>query len=810
MIKNYFRIAFRNLQRNKMYSLINITGLTVGLTACLLVATVVLDDLSYDHQWGKADRIYRIISIDQNNKNAIQQFPQSFTGLGPTLKKNYPEVEDYCRMNVAKQRFKMGNNKDGVQIQAISAEPSVWKFWDFDVIEGNPHTFVKGYSNMVITEKIKKEYFPNSDPIGKVITSLPEFGKPVNYLITGVIKNIPANTTLSADLLTIGQMRPDDDIIHPEGYGTFAEQYLLLKPGASAKMLVSKANKWFANYITNKELHYSFRFQPMKDIYLRSADLSGNSDNRGDIKNVYIFSGVAVFLLLIACINFVNLTTARALKRVREAGIRKVLGANRRELIVQFLLESLLFFCISFAAGIFLYAVFLKPVETYLGHPLTITLQSNIVLFITTCGIMLIVSVLTGIYPALLVSAQNPVSTLKGKISEHIGSNFLRRGLVVAQFTISVAILTVTVIVQKQLHFMDNKDLGYDKNNLLHLSNMSWNGKGEAFKHDVLTIPGVESASLATWYPESGGGGYMTINADDPAQKGNKLKIWYINADFDFVKTMRFHLLKGRLLDPKYSSDAINSDSLMALGGLKLDEARIHQPMLITDFTAKTFAINRLGVQAKPTGTPVGIINDFNNESLKVNMEPVFIGVKKNISYGSLLIRIQPGTEKRVLAQLYQTWQRFFPDKVFQYGWTDEELAHQYEAEHKLQQLFTTFSFLILGLAALGLFGLTTFIAEIRIKEIGIRKVLGASVSVISITLSKDFIKLVVIAILVASPVAWYFANKWLQSYAYKIRLSWWLFALSGLGAVLIAILTISYQTIKAATANPVKSLRSE
>ncbi|HEX3385626.1 MAG TPA: FtsX-like permease family protein, partial [Mucilaginibacter sp.] len=575
---------------------------------------------------------------------------------------------------------------------------------------------------------LKKQYFANTDPIGKVITSIPEFGKPVEYLITGVIKDIPANTTLRADLLTIGEMRPDDDIVHPEGYGTFAEQYLMLKPGASAKALQAKANKWFAGYITNKEMHYSFSFQPMKDIYLRSADLSGSGDNKGDIKNVYIFSGVAIFLLLIACINFVNLTTARALKRVREAGIRKVLGADRRELIGQFLFESLLFFCISFAAGMFLYALFLKPVETYIGHPLAMTLQSSVSLFAITCLIMLVVSVLTGIYPALLVSAQNPVSTLKGKISEHIGSNFLRKALVVAQFTISVAVLTITIIVQKQLHFMDNKDLGYDKNGLLHLSDMDWNGKGDAFKHEVLAIPGVESSSIATWYPESGGGGYMTMAADDPKQKGNKLKVWYIKADFDFVRTMKFHLLKGRLLDPKYGADAINTDSLMAKGMDKLNEAQNQQPMLMSAFTAKTFSISKLGEKVKGImGVPVGVINDFNNESLKTDMKPVFIQASRNVHYGSLLVRIQPGSEKTVLAKLYQTWQHFFPDKVFEYRWTDEELSKQYQAEHKLQQLFTTFSFLILGLAALGLFGLTTFIAEIRIKEIGIRKVLGAS-----------------------------------------------------------------------------------
>jgi len=436
MIKNYFKIALRNIQRNKLYSLINIAGLTIGLTACLLVATVVLDDLSYDHQWQKADRIYRIISIDKSSKNAIQQFPQSFTGLGPSFKRNFPEVEEYCRMHITKHRFKMGGNKDGVEMHIISAEPSVWKVLNFNVTGGNPRAFTKGYINMVITEKIKKQYFSNADPVGKVITDLPEFGKPVSYLITGVIKDIPANSTLRSDILTINEMRPDDDILHPEGYGTFSEQYLLLKHGASAKALEAKTNKWFAGYFTNKEMHYSFTFQPIRDIYLRSTNLSGNGEVRGDIKNVYIFSGVAIFLLLIACINFVNLTTARALKRVREAGIRKVLGADRRELIAQFLFESLLFFCISFAAGMFFYVVFLRSVEAYLGHTLTITLQANTLLFSITCGVMLIVSVLTGIYPALLVSAQNPVSTLKGKINEYIGSNFLRKTLVVTQFAI--------------------------------------------------------------------------------------------------------------------------------------------------------------------------------------------------------------------------------------------------------------------------------------------------------------------------------------------------------------------------------------
>jgi len=812
MIKNYFKIAVRNLQRNKAYSLINIVGLTIGLTACLLVSTVVLDDLSYDHQWKNADYIYRVISVDKSNKNAVEEVPRSFTGLGPTLKKTFPEISGYCRMQVEKRRLKIGANKDGVEIKALSAEPSVWNTLDFDVVAGNPKYFVKGYKNLVISEKIKAEYFANTDPIGKTITDIPEFGKPGNYMITGVIKNIPSNTHLRADILEINEPRPGDDVLEKQGYGTFAQQYFVLKPGASAADFTAKANKWIKNYLTNKAFPYSIYLQPMKDVYLRSSNFSSHDDTQGDIRNVYIFSGVAIMLLLIACINFVNLTTARALKRVREAGIRKVLGAGRRDLIMQFLFESLLFFLIAFIAGMVLYGIFLKPVETYIGHPLALNLQSNALLFASTCGIVLIVSILTGIYPALLISVQNPVSTIKGQANVNVSSNFLRKGLVVAQFTISVVILIATIIVQDQLHFIDNKDLGYDKNNLLHLEQMSWDGKAQAFKQATLEITGVKNASLANWSP-GGGGGSMQLSVDDPHQKNNMLKVWYINADFDFVPTMQFRLQKGRLLNSKLSTDAFNADSLMEKSMDKYEKAQLYQPVIATNFTARTLNIkqlNKLLGNGEGVGMPVGVINDFNNESLKTDMKPVFIRASRNIEYGSLLVRTEPGADKRVLTGLYKIWQQFFPDKVFQYNWVDDLLRDQYKTEQKLQQLFTLFSFLILFLASLGLFGLTIFTAELKVKEIGIRKVLGASVAGITTLLSKDFIKPVLLAIIIASPIAWYAMDKWLQNYAYRITMPWWIFAISGFIAVFIALITISYQTIRAALANPVKSLRSE
>src|SRR3569833_149592 len=342
-------------------------------------------------------------------------------------------------------------------------------------------------------------------------------------------------------------------------------------------------------------MHYSVSFQPMKDIYLRSTDLSGGGDVKGDIKNVYIFSGVAIFLLLIACINFVNLTTARALKRVREAGIRKILGADRRELLAQFLFESLLFFGIAFVLALFFYGLCLKQTETYLGHSLALTLQSNLLLFGITCGIVLVVSVLTGLYPALLVSAQNPVLTLKGKLTTALGSSTIRKALVVTQFAVAVIVLTITILVQRQLHLMDSKDLGYNRNNLLHLKEISWEGKGDAFKNEVLALPGVSGATITSWSPLARGGGYR-MDLDDPQHKDKKLRAWYIEGDLDFVATMGLRLQKGRLLDAKYAGDALNTDSLMTKGMTGLVMAQATQPVLITAYTAKAFDINKLNM----------------------------------------------------------------------------------------------------------------------------------------------------------------------------------------------------------------------
>lgn len=810
MIKNYIKIALRNLGRNKVYSLINILGLTIGLAACLLVSTVVIDDLSYDRNWKNADNIYRIISVDKSNKNAENKFAVSYTGLGPELKKNFPEVTDFCRISGQERRLKMGDGKDGVLLNSMGAEPSIWSVLDFKVTEGNPQKFVNGYVNLVISEKIKNQYFPKSDPVGQLVYTIPDYGKPQTYLITGVIKDIPSNTHLRADVIELREHSTADNQLNKDGSGTFLSQYLLLRPDTRIGNFTNKFNAWYKNFMPPGKANLSFQLQSIKDAYLHS-EFTDTQTVQGSIRNVYIFSGVAILLLLIACINFINLTTARALKRLREAGIRKVLGAGRKQLIAQFLFESLLFFAISFVLGLVFYNIFLVSIEKFLEHPLSLKLYSNVILLACTCGFVLLISILTGLYPAFLLSGRNPLDTIGNKPNTTAGSGLLRKGLVVVQFVISIAIIVSAFVVHNQLQFIDHKDLGYDKNNLLSVNFSSFDEKGKSFKQELLRLPGVENVSVSSWAP-SNGGGTMSMEFDDPIQKGNKIKVWYIEADRDFAATMKLQLKSGRLFDPNLYNDALNSDSLSNLKQYdKIDNIQRTQPVIITAYTAKTFDVNELNVKgAFKEGTPVGIIKDFNNETLHDNLKPTVIRAVSDPAYGYVLVRIKPNTTKQAMAAIEHVWQQFYPEKIFQYTWVDEKLAELYKGERKLQQLFTFFSLLVVFLACLGLFGLAAFTAEQRTKEIGIRKVLGASVAGITTLLSQEFLKLVLIATLIASPIAWYAMNKWLQDFAYRISIEWWIFALAGGITVLIAFITVSFQSVKAAIANPVKSLRSE
>lgn len=810
MIKNYFTTAWRTITRNKVYSVINILGLTIGLSACMIVATVVIDDLSYDRQWSKGDDIYRIISVNKMGGDLYDRSSSSLTGLGTTLKNDYPEVVAVAELTSMQEQLKLDEkNPNGIEVNALRADTSMWQILDIKVLEGNPREYVDGSKNLVISESFRNKYFPNENPVGKIIEDVPRYSeKPGQFLITGVIQDLPTNTHLRSDIIVLQKGSNED--LNKKQYGTFSQNYVLMRPGTDMVLFTKKINNWYKNFVEVKN-PYQWEFQPMKDIYLHS-DFSKYQAVKGDYKNIYILSGVALLLLIIACVNFINLSTARALQRLKETGVRKIFGAGRRQLIAQFLAESLLFFVIAAFLATVIYQFSLQPVQHFIGHHLSQTFVSKYSLLGIAFSIILVISLITGFYPAWVLSGFKPAATLKGKLytGYFSGQNFVRKSLVVLQFSISIAVLVAMIVVQQQVSYMNNKDIGFNKNNLLSIASVSWDGKGESFKNELLNQRGVVSASITSWLPTQGAG-FMSREIDDPVHPGNKINVWFINADVDLAKTLGLHLIRGRFLDKNFSADTVNQGEMMAMDSAQYAAAANQQSSIITAYTAKALQVHSFNEPIQNAHTkPVGIVENFFNESLKTPMQPTILIAENSPAYGGMLVRIKPGSEKQVLESLNSLWRKFYPNKLLEVKRVDEMLASQYKTESKLQELFSFFSGLSMFLAALGIFGLIVQATGQRIKEIGIRKVLGASVQSIVRLFSIDFLKLVTIAIFIATPIAWWLMNTWLKDFAYRIQISWWIFLIAGCVAIFIALLTISFQAIKAALKNPADSLRSE
>jgi putative ABC transport system permease protein len=497
---------------------------------------------------------------------------------------------------------------------------------------------------------------------------------------------------------------------------------------------------------------------------------------------------------------------------LKETGVRKILSASRTQLIVQFLAETFIVFGVALTLSVCFYLISLKTVELYLGHPLVQTVVSDWRHMVLVLAVICATCLLTGLYPAWLISGLKPSNTLRGIVLSRsaFGQNQLRRGLVVVQFCISIFVLLALITVHQQLDFIQNRDMGFNKDNLLSIDFISWDGKSDAFKNELLKIPGVENASVAQWLPTQGAG-FMSKDVEDPADATKKVKVWYISGDLDLASTLQLTLMQGRFFNKTFGADALNADSLQTVDWMKYEETMKVQPSLITASAAKILHVTKLDEQIKSAKTiPVGIIGNFNNESLYEPIKPTVILASKSAMYGGMLLRIKPGTEPAVMVALRKLWTQFFSNKLLEVNRVSDLLDKQYEAENKLRQFFSFFTGLSMFLSALGIFGLVVQAAEQRAKEIGIRKVLGASVFGIVQLLTRDFVKLVLIALLITSPVAWWAMDQWLQDFAYKIDIAWWMFALAGLLVAGIAMLTVSLQSIKAALTNPVKSLRNE
>jgi len=801
MIKNYFKTAFRTLAKNKGFTVLNVLGLSVGLATCLLIVFYVVDELNYDRYNTKADRIYRITLKAKLNGHE-GSYASSEAPLLNALK-DFPEIEKSARLIPTNalfwsaQKYHVKKGVENLQEKnVVFAESGLFAVFTLPMISGNPSTSLNEPHTVVITESTAKKYFNNINVVGQTLT-INDTG---TYKITGVIKDIPRQSHFNYDFILSFASLPESRFANAWGYSGM-RNYLLLKPGTNIKNLedqiqkIEIKNSYSPSTWTTGGNYLRPILTPLLDIHLRSQSEYELSQN-GSIQYVYIFSVIALFILLIACVNFMNLSTARSANRAREVGVRKVLGSARKNLIAQFLVESTLVTLISMIIAIVLAWLFMPLFNQMAGKELVFTPQSISWLLPTLLVIVLVVGFLAGSYPAFYLSGFQPIAVLKGKLSTGFKGSFLRSFLVVFQFSISIFLIIGTLVIYNQLNYIHNKSLGFNRNQVLVIKNTGTLGKqAGTLKQELKQLPGVVNATMSSYLPTGDDRNVTGLFPELPLDIKKDVLSEYWTVDEDYINTLGIKLVSGRNFSKQMASDT---------GGLIVNEAFVKR-FGFKDPLNKMIYRNSVGLQ---TFHIIGVMKDFNFASLHDKISPVVLNyVPDN---GAISLRINTGNVDGLMSQIKNKWKSFSPSQQFNYSFMDEDFDAAYRSEQRVGQIFISFSTLAIVIACLGLFGLAAYAAEQRNKEIGIRKVLGASVSAIVGMLSMDFVKLVFISILISSPIAWIVMNKWLQDFAYRVNMHWWILGIAGSVAILIAFITISFQSIKAALANPVKSLRSE
>ncbi len=809
MLTNYLKIAWRNLLRNKAFSAINIVGLAIGLATCLLISLFVLDELSYDRFNEKADRIVRVIFRGTMNGGQIAEA----TVMAPTaqtLKANYPEIQAVTRLRRGGSALFSYKDKTFKEDAVAFVDSTFFDVFTLPFRAGNPRTALTRPNTVVITQPVAQKYFGTDDPIGKVLRIK---GESTTYTVTGLIDAMPSNAHFHIDFLL--SMANSPEATSTSWMASNFYTYLVLPEGYDYKRLEAKLPQIVSTYM-GPQLQQAFGMsmaqfrqkgnsvglflQPLTDIHLHSS-LTSEIEPAGNIQYVYIFGATALFMLLIACINFMNLSTAGATKRAREVGIRKVMGSLKQALVSQFLIESILLTTIAMVLALGLIWTVLPAFNELAGKALTLRYEQ---LPAMVTGLLLfgfLIGVLAGSYPAFFLSSFKPITVLKGgNVSKMVGRSGvgLRGGLVVFQFFMSSLLIIGTTVVYQQLSYIQHKKLGYDREQVLILPQAWQLGQQQAVLRDqLLRDSRIANASLSSYLPAgpSDSNNFIVYADNNDAQLTKTL---CYTVDYRYLATMGMQLVTGRAFSPQYGTDSsaivLNETAAKALGwGDKAIGHTITHPD--NDGTAKTYTV-------------IGIVRDFHFRSLHETISPLLMTLGQG--GGNLIVKTKPGDITGLLANLKQQWATLLPDEPFVYSFLDENFNKTYLAEQKTGQILGLFAGLTIFVACLGLFGLATFTAQQRTKEIGVRKVLGASVTSIVALLSRDFLKLVLIAIVLASPIAYYAMQQWLQDFAYKITIEWWVFALAGLLAIGIALLTVSFQSIRAALVNPVKSLRSE
>jgi putative ABC transport system permease protein len=837
MFKNYLKIALRNLRRNKSYSFINIAGLAMGMACCIVIVVFVQGELIYDNYHEKADQIFRlaikagITSTGEEWLSATSPHP-----WGPAMKQDYPEVLDFVRFlpvrNNTDELWEVRyREKQFAEDRILYADASVFRIFTWPLIYGNLETALAAPNAMVLSTAMADKYFGAENPMGKTLSLIKKqrdrngnlIPVATPFTVTGVMKNIPAHSHFVSDFfisIPAFKMSPNKERFARRAL--IAHTYLLLSDKKAAATLEAKFPQMVEEYvgadIRSRGYYYRPFLQPLGKIHL-SGNFDGQLAPAGNLNRVYLFSAIALFILVMACINFINLSTAHSVTRAKEVGVRKMIGAQRGQLVKQFLGEAMLFSFLALVVAASLAEFVLPKFYGYLGRASVPNGLLPASYFMILLVIGLFAGVSAGAYPAFFLSGFHPISVLKGPFKSTAKGAILRNSLVVFQFAISVILIVATLTVFGQLQFMRSRELGFDKEQVLIIPTSPASAllpHYEAFKQNLSQNPAIVEVTAASAIPAGASGGDYYVKQGATADEAIWLAEYWVEKNF--IGMLGLKLIAGRNFNPEIALDRgifderrrlqeigvlVNQETVRQMGWVSAEEALGKR--FVRDPHDKDFIC-----------TVIGVIKDFHFESLRESIKPLVIGLsepkelRRMAVYAYVAAKIHPRETRAAITAIRKAYDQLVADVLFAYSFLDEDFNALYGSEEKLSEVFGYISVLAIGVACLGLFGLVAFSAKQRTKELGVRKVLGASVAGIVELLAKDFVKLVVVANLIAWPVAWYAMNRWLQNFAYRIEIGWWMFALAGGLALLIALLTVSTQAIKAALANPVEALRYE
>ena len=799
MLKNHFKIALRTLKKHKGYSFINVAGLALGLACCVLILFFVQDEMSFDRFHTNADRIYRVAFNGYSPNSPPDRFAVTSRPIGRALRQEYPdEIEHLVRLvgwnPVVKHEGTYFFEDDFWYV-----EPEFLKMFTFPLLQGDPETALNEPNTLVMTASMQQKYFGDESALGQSLT----LNDTLTFTVTGVMADFPLNSHFTTDFLvsfeTLLAVSPENEAwLSLNGY-----TYLMLREGVDAAAFEAKMSdlvtRNYSEVLDNIGLRAELLLEPLTDIYLYS-DRGGGIGPMGDIAYIYVFSAIALFVLLIACINFMNLATARSMERAKEVGVRKVVGSSRGMLIRQFLSESVLMCALALIIGIGLIAAALPFFNELAGKEIRFSTLGTPLYGLGLMGTVLLLGLLAGSYPAFLLSSFRSIDVLKGQFRSSRQGVFLRRGLVVFQFAISVALIACTVLVFNQLAFMRNQDLGFDKEQVLVINAQGLPGslmrqQYETTKTEFARLPAVQQVSASTQVP--GRSPWVQLFTAEGLQENDSRRAQVVVIDEDYLDTYQIDVIAGRGFSRDFETDEaeavlINETAVGYIGWGSPEEA-----------VGKTIDI------AGGERTVVGVVHDYHHNSLKQTLEPmVLLNLPQTFNFFSL--RLAADDLSATMAHLEQTWQALFPGYTYESFFLDADFDTQYRTEQRLMRIFGIFAGLAILIACLGLFGLAAFTAQQRTKEIGVRKVLGATAPGIVLLLSKEFTRLVLIGVVLAVPLAYFAMDAWLDGFPYRVAISWWIFLLAGLAGLGIAWLTVSYQSIRAALTNPVNALRYE